>query len=112
MAIPETEVARVRRWCRRRLAVQQHDQLRVEFEQPGNALTILECCPAWRPDLGPGWSRHGVARLLYNASSGAWSLFWRDRNLRIHRYEHYPPSAHVADLLAEIDRDPTVIFWG
>ena len=112
MAIPETELARVRRWCTGRITAQHYDQLRTEFEQRGNALTILECRPAWRPDLGPGWSRHGVARLRYNASRGLWSLFWRDRNLRFHRYELCPPSAHVADLLAEIDRDPTGIFWG
>jgi hypothetical protein len=39
-------------------------------------------------------------------------LYWRDRNLRFHRYEQLPPSPHIDDLLQEIDRDPTAIFWG
>jgi len=112
MAIPETELARVRRWCKARIPAQYRDQLRIELEQHGNALTVLECRPPWRADFGPEWSRHGIARLRYNASRGLWSLFWRDRNLRFHRYDLCTPSTHVDDLLAEIDRDATGIFWG
>jgi Protein of unknown function (DUF3024) len=29
-----------------------------------------------------------------------------------HVYDPLAPSQHVDDLLAEIDRDPTRIFWG
>jgi hypothetical protein len=39
-------------------------------------------------------------------------LYWRDRNLRFHLYDLVTPSPHVEDLLAEIDRDSTGIFWG
>ena len=45
-------------------------------------------------------------------STQAWSLSWRDRNLRFHAYDLLAPSRRVEDLLAEIDRDPTGIFWG
>jgi hypothetical protein len=41
-----------------------------------------------------------------------WTLYWRDRNLRFHRYDQLPPSPSIIDLLTEIDRDPTAIFWG
>jgi hypothetical protein len=41
-----------------------------------------------------------------------WSLYWRDRNLRFHEYDRVPATAGVEDLLAEVDRDPTAIFWG
>ena len=41
-----------------------------------------------------------------------WSLYWRDRNLRFHRYDQLPPSPRVGDLLEEVDRDPIAIFWG
>jgi hypothetical protein len=112
MAIPETELARVRRWCEARIPAQHRDQLRIEFEQRGNVLTILECRPPLSAALGPEWRRHGIARLRYTASSAVWHLFWRDRNMRFHRYEPCAASAHVADLLVEIERDPTGIFWG
>jgi len=39
-------------------------------------------------------------------------LYWRDRNLRFHRYDQLPPSPSISDLLTEIDRDPIAIFWG
>ena len=112
MAIPETELARVRRWCEARVPAQHHDQLRIEFEQRGNVLTILECRPALGAALGPEWRRHGIARLRYTASSAVWHLFWHDRDMRFHRYEPCAASAYVADLLVEIERDPTGIFWG
>ena len=34
------------------------------------------------------------------------------RNLRFHEYDLVPPTNRIDDLLAEIDRDPTSIFWG
>jgi Protein of unknown function (DUF3024) len=39
-------------------------------------------------------------------------LYWRDRNLRFHLYDQLAPTQHVEDLLTELDRDPTSIFWG
>jgi Protein of unknown function (DUF3024) len=39
-------------------------------------------------------------------------LYWRDRNLRFHSYDLLAPSNRVDDLLDEINRDPTGIFWG
>ena len=53
-----------------------------------------------------------IARLRYTAATTSWTLLWRDRNLRFHIYDLLPPSHSVQDLLAELDRDPTGIFWG
>ena len=53
-----------------------------------------------------------IARLRHVAALGVWTLDWRDRNLRWHRYERISPSPHVDPLLAEIEADPTSIFWG
>ena len=41
-----------------------------------------------------------------------WTLYWRDRNLRFHRYDQLEPSPDIGNLLREIDRDPIAIFWG
>jgi hypothetical protein len=56
----------------------------------------------------------GVAQRVspWNYSSRAWTLYRRDRNLRFHPYDRLAPSPSVDALLAEIDRDPTCIFWG
>ena len=63
-----------------------------------------------------------IARLRYTAANQAWRLYWRDRNLRFHADDLLAPSHHaddllapshrVEDLLAEIDHNPTGIFWG
>jgi hypothetical protein len=66
----------------------------------------------WREDYGPEWTTLGIARLRYVAKTGEWTLYWRDRNQRWHRYHRIPPSANVLDLLDEVDRDLTRTFWG
>jgi hypothetical protein len=48
----------------------------------------------------------------WSVSRRDWTLFWRDRNQRWHRYDYAAPTAEIATLLNEIDSDPTGIFWG
>jgi hypothetical protein len=53
-----------------------------------------------------------IARLRYTKASKTWTLYWRDRNSRFHRYDRIEPSANVGALIDEIDYDPTGIFCG
>lgn len=62
--------------------------------------------------LRPEWTNFPIARLRYTATDKSWTLYWRDRNLRFHIYDLLAPSNRVDDLLTELDRDPTGIFWG
>jgi len=112
MTVPELDVARVQRWCRARVPERVRDQVRVEVDVAPRYLTVVECRPPWRADDGSGWTRHPIARFRYTQSTGQWSLFWRDRNLRFHAYDLVPPTPSLEDLLREVDRDPTAIFWG
>jgi Protein of unknown function (DUF3024) len=108
--LPETDVARVQRWCRARVPVQLRDQVGVEAEVAERHVTIIECRPPW--DGRGDWTRFPVARLRWTKYSGLWSLYWRDRNLRFHLYDRLDPSENIEALLAEVDQDPTAIFWG
>lgn len=45
-------------------------------------------------------------------SSQRWSLFCRDRNERWWPYDNIDSSTSIDPLLAEINIDPTGIFWG
>jgi hypothetical protein len=112
--LPATDVARVQRWCRARTPDHVRDEVRVEVEVDvaDRHLTIVECRPPWRADFGPEWTRFPIARLRYVKTTGRWSLFWRDRHQKFHAYDRMPASANVEELLAEVDRDPTAIFWG
>lgn len=110
--LPDLDVARVRRWCEQRVPEHVREQIRVECDVGSRHLTIVECRPPWREGMSPEWTRFPVARLRYVKTTGRWSLYWRDRNLRFHAYDRLAPSEHIGDLLEEIDRDPTAIFWG
>jgi len=112
VGLPELDVARVERWCRARVPEQVRDQVRVEVDVADRHLTIVECRPPWRGDLGTEWTRFPIARLRYTKGTRLWSLYWRDRNLRFHAYDRVPATSSVEDLLGEVDRDPTAIFWG
>jgi hypothetical protein len=110
--VPEIDIERVRRWAATRVPVHLQDQIRIEVEVSDRAITILECHPPWSPQVGPEWSRLQVARLRYTKKRNEWSLYWSDRNSDFHVYDLVEPSTDIADLIAEIEADPTCIFWG
>ena len=112
MALPDLDVARVRRWCAARVPERARHQVRVECEATPRHLTIVERRAPWRQNDGSEWTTVPIARLRYTVADKTWTLFSRDRNLRFHAYELQQPSRDIDDLLAEIDRDPTHIFWG
>ena len=113
--LPETDVARLRRWIDAKndgLPPQARGEIRYELDLTDRTATLMECRPPWREDYGPEWTRFPVARLRYTKLSKEWSLYWRDRNLKFHEYDLAAPSRNVDELLAEVDRDPTSIFFG
>ncbi len=110
--VPDLDMARIQRWCAARVPEPARHQVRLECEIGARDLTIVERRAPWRDDAGADWSSLPVARLRYAKTAKTWTLYWRDRNLKFHRYDQLPPSAHVDELLAEIDRDPSGVFWG
>jgi hypothetical protein len=110
--LPELDVARVQRWCSERLPERARHEVRIDCDVAPRHLTIMECRAPWRSDEGSEWTRFPIARLRYSKAGKTWTLYWRDRNLRFHAYNRIRPAASTEELLAEIDRDPTAIFWG
>jgi hypothetical protein len=76
-----------------------------------NALTIVECRSKDPGEPAAEWFEVPVARLRFTRSRG-WELYWPDRDSSFHLYEAVVPTDDVRRLLAEIDRDPTGIFFG
>ncbi len=110
--LPELDLIRIRRYVDARVPSHVSDQIRVEVEVRGTTVTIVERRPPWRAGLGPEWSRLPIAQLRFDPATANWTLYWRNRNLRWHRYDRIAPAPYVDALLAEIDEDPTAIFWG
>jgi hypothetical protein len=112
--LPEIDVARLSRWVEDRntgLPEPVRSQIRYELDLTDRSATLLECRPPW-DGVGEVWTRFPIARLRYTSSRKEWSLYWRDSNLKFHLYDLVPPTPTVADLLDEVDRDPTALFWG
>ena len=63
--LPETDAARVKRWCRARVTERVRDEVRVEVDIADRHLTIVECRAQWRADAGAAWTRFPIARLPY-----------------------------------------------
>ena len=109
---PDEALAAVEVFCESRTPPELHDEVRLECTRRGNSISIVERRPPWKPEYGPNWASMLIAQLRLDPKTSRWSLHWRDSSDRWHRYEDVRPSASVDPLLAEIDADPTGIFWG
>ena len=117
MAIPElvkkAAVRQLEAFCGTRIPAHVRNEIRLEYSVRGNAITIVERRPPWNPELmGPEWTSMKIAQLRYDAESSTWTPYCCDRNERWFLYDYVEPSRDVAPLLAEVDEDPTGIFWG
>lgn len=108
----EAALARVRTFCDTRLPPRLRGEMRLEAARRGNSITIVERRPAWPPGTEAEWTRMRVAQLRHDPATGLWSLHCADRNGRWWPYHELAPSRSIDPLLAEIDADPTGIFWG
>lgn len=84
----------------------------MESEVTGREVTVVERRASWREDAGPEWTRRPIARLTYVASTRLWTLYSLDRNGRLHLYSRLRPTPKIDELLGELDRDPSGVFWG
>jgi Protein of unknown function (DUF3024) len=48
----------------------------------------------------------------HTKATGLWTLYWRDHNLKYHRYQPLDPSPRIQDILDYLDRRADPIFWG
>ena len=110
MALPDLDIARVQRWCAARVPEHARHQVRVECQIAPRHLTIVE-----RRSLARG-PRPGMDKLpdrtaaLHHRGQDLDPLLARPQ--RFHIYDLHAWSNRVEDLLNELDRDPTCIFWG
>ena len=108
----EIDLAKIRRFADCRVPPHARYQVRLELDVRGHAVTIVERRAPWSPTIGPEWTSNPIAQLRFNRTTHRWQLYWRDADLRWHRYEGIDPSEHVDPLLAEIEADPQARFWG
>jgi hypothetical protein len=85
-------------------------QVRLSFRIRGNNVTLFEERPAFR--YPSNWVTISIAQFRFDEDTNKWTLYYGDRNARWHLYNRVKPCADFFNLLKEVDRDPTDIFWG
>ncbi|MEI6363540.1 MAG: DUF3024 domain-containing protein [Actinomycetes bacterium] len=109
--IPETDVARIRTWCATRTPAATADQVRVVAVVDGPQVVIAEERPPWDGGHGSPWETYPLARVTYVRSSRTWNLEVSSEGDRFRKYPGLV-SGSLEEVLAEIDEDPTFVFWG
>jgi hypothetical protein len=98
-------------YCEKRMPPHARHQVRLAYEIRGNSVTIFEERAPWHKDMTE-WTSMPIAQIRYDGKTGKWSLYCADRNERWHKYPGQSPTKDLDEILAEINRDPTHIFWG
>lgn len=113
MAIPGLERERAARALRRhcdKVPLEIRDQLTKDYRFVRSDIELFERRPHFRDR--ERHTEHVVAKFRYNAKRGSWTLFWSDRNLRWHAFEGFEDRRDFLELLREVEKDSTCIFWG
>ena len=110
MAVPEFDVAKIKRYCDKDNTTPHSDKLRIDFEVDGNVVTLFELRAPY-DGASTEWMREDFAQFRWSPSNKLWSLYCMRGDLRWHRYKDLDPGP-VDELIAEIDEDPTNIFKG
>lgn len=116
MALPaevlDPAISLVATYCATKVPAEHDDKLRTEYKVRGNTITIYECRPPWREEVGPDWTKRRICTFEWDPRTSLWTLYARDRNDRRLEYPFIEPVRDLTPLLRELDNDPTCIFWG
>jgi hypothetical protein len=114
LALTEVQKAQVHKlltaYCAKRVPPAVRSKVRVGYRIEGNAVILYEERPAFRPSHD--WQEMLVAKFTYVGTQREWRLYCQHRDLRWHTYQALPAASSFAELLNEVDADPTGIFWG
>ena len=99
-------------YCETRVPLHVRNQVQLSFRMEGHLVTLFEKRVSFQDRSR--WIDIDIARFRYYKNRNQWVLFWRDSKRRQgwHRYEDIKAGPSIEPLLAEVDKDPTGIFWG
>ncbi len=95
-------------YCTERTDPAVRDQVEIVFRLEGNYAYVSERRPHWRDSSIV--RDHDIAKFRFVVNQRAWTLYWRDSNLRWHVFPECAPSRDIAALLPVVDSEP--IFYG
>ena len=99
-------------YCEQKVPLHVRNQVRLVHQWRGSKVTLIEQRPLWSDPTQTTWVDSPLAQFRFDDQRNDWTLHWRDRNQRWHSYNQLPGARSLTRLLAEVDQDPTGIFWG
>jgi hypothetical protein len=107
--LPEFDVEKLRRSCNKRVPDKLVDELCLAVTVRGRRVSIHECRP---PYLGTGeWTSMSIAQIRYEGE-GLWTLYFGDRYGKWTEYLDLERCQPIDVIIAELEDDPTGVFWG
>lgn len=97
-------------FCEARVPLHVRDKVQLKFIIKGGAAILIESRPFFMDKSR--WIDHNVAQFAFDAKTRVWALYCYDRNGKRRPYGNCKPGSNIEDLIAEVDADPTGIFWG
>ena len=97
-------------YCDSKIPKDLQDKIRLSYKIRGNNITLIESRPFYKDNSQ--WIDMKVAQIRFENNKKTFTLFWADRNEKWHLYDFIEPSTELENVLEEIDKDPTAIFWG
>jgi hypothetical protein len=113
MVLPAADLALIEQYCAEASPAEFASEAKVECVVAGATVTIVE---ASRLDAerDEDWLRVPNARLTF--ADNGWTLYCFDADSKQIRYDTWEPDfvppTTIDAVLAEIEADPTGIFWG
>ena len=101
---------KIKVFCENRIPEEVRNEIKMNYETKGKKITLFEERPRWTGE-GP-WTKMAIAQIRYDEEKNNWTIYWRDRNEKWHKYTEINPRKHIEDIIKEIDADRTGIFWG
>lgn len=98
------------KYCSGRIPEHSRHQVKLTYKIRGNSVTLIEERPYFKDPST--WTQSPIAPFRFNDQTKKRSLYCRDRNGKWHFFRIFKPSADFEDLLKDVDRDRTGIFWG
>ena len=114
MALDELQKRRVnnilKKFCNDRIPSELKSDIKIEFSIMGNYVTLFEKRRYFKDPTQ--WTERKIAQFRYDLNENKWKLFWWRHTGKWYKYEDTKPKNNLQNLVDEVDKDPTGIFWG
>jgi len=114
MVLDELQKRRVsntlEKFCNERIPKEIKNQIKLDFSIRGNHVTLFEKRRYFKDPSQ--WTKCKIAQFRYDSDGSKWSLYWWRHTGKWYKYLDIDAKNNLQDLLDEVDKDPTGIFWG